>query len=177
MLMDLTKIEALLERYWEGETTVGEEQELKAFFAQEEIPEHLGVYAPLFQYLGGQQVKTAPRIEARPHLKMNNTSIEKAGKKQVKMISWFARVAKVAAVGLVLAVATYLVREEYLSNKQQVQPVVADTFEDPQKAFEETKKALMLISKNFGKGRKQMQKLGVLHEAQQKIKGKEEKEL
>ena len=177
MLMDLTKIEALLERYWEGETTVGEERELKAFFAQEEIPEHLRVYAPLFQYLDGQQAKTTPDIEARPYLKVNHTGTKKKGEKPVRMVSWLTQVAKIAAVGVVLAVATYLVREEYLNSKQQVQPVVADTFEDPQKAFEETKKALMLISKNFGKGRKQMQKLGVLHEAQRKVKGKEEKEL
>ena len=175
--MDLTKIEALLKQYWEGGTTVEEEEELKAFFAQEMIPEHLRVYAPLFRYLGEQKLKTAPHVENLPPLELNNSSIEKDGEKQVEMVSWVAQTAKVAAVGLVLAVATYLVREEYLNNRQQVQPMVADTFEDPQKAFEETKKALMLISKNFGKGRKQMQKLGVLHEAQQKVKSKEEKEL
>ena len=177
MPMDLTKIEKLLARYWNGETTLEEEAELKEFFTHQAVPGHLQFYAPLFQYFDGQKLKTAPSIEDQIRLEVNYTRSEKGKGKQGRVVPWITQVAKIAAVGLVLAVATYLVREEYLDNKQQVQPMVADTFEDPQKAFEETKKALMLISKNFGKGRKQMQKLGVLYEAQQKIKGKEEKKL
>jgi hypothetical protein len=35
------RIEELLERYWEGETSRQEEQELQAYFSREDLPEHL----------------------------------------------------------------------------------------------------------------------------------------
>ena len=46
--MDYKYIEQLLERYWQGETTLQEEAILHAFFGQPDIPEHLRKYQPLF---------------------------------------------------------------------------------------------------------------------------------
>lgn len=48
--MDYKYIEQLLERYFEAETTAVEEDILRAFFSQREVPEHLAHYAPLFAY-------------------------------------------------------------------------------------------------------------------------------
>jgi len=55
--MELNKIERLLSRYEEGETTLAEEKELRKYFSQEEIPEHLEAYALLFKFQS-QQIKT-----------------------------------------------------------------------------------------------------------------------
>lgn len=56
--MDYKYIEQLLDRYFMGETTLKEEEILRAFYAQEvstaddeEIPEKLRLYAPLFSAL------------------------------------------------------------------------------------------------------------------------------
>ena len=46
--MDYRYIEQLLERYWEGETTLQEESILRTFFSQTDIPEHLRKFQPLF---------------------------------------------------------------------------------------------------------------------------------
>ena len=46
--MDYKYIEQLLERYWQGETTLQEEAILRNFFSQPDIPEHLRTYQPLF---------------------------------------------------------------------------------------------------------------------------------
>lgn len=46
--MDYKYIEQLIDRYFEGETTLEEEQILKKFFAQEELPEHLRKWQALF---------------------------------------------------------------------------------------------------------------------------------
>lgn len=43
-------IEKLLERFFDGETTNAEEQELFAFFAAPDLPEHLKAYRPVFGY-------------------------------------------------------------------------------------------------------------------------------
>ena len=41
-------IEELLEKYFEGETTCEEERTLRRYFCSEQVPDHLGVYRPLF---------------------------------------------------------------------------------------------------------------------------------
>ena len=46
--MDYKYIEQLLERYWQGETTLQEEAILRNFFSQPDIPKHLRTYQPLF---------------------------------------------------------------------------------------------------------------------------------
>lgn len=48
--MDYKYIEQLLECYFNCQTTLQEEQILRSFFAQEDVPVHLLQYADLFQY-------------------------------------------------------------------------------------------------------------------------------
>lgn len=43
-------IEALLNKYFEGETNCEEERELRRFFTQGIVPEHLQVYRPMFAF-------------------------------------------------------------------------------------------------------------------------------
>lgn len=46
--MDYKYIEQLLERYWACETSLQEEEILRAFFHQQEVPAHLEMYRSLF---------------------------------------------------------------------------------------------------------------------------------
>ncbi|KAA0992497.1 HEAT repeat domain-containing protein [Dyadobacter aurulentus] len=43
-------IEKLLEKYYEGETSIEEEKELKRFFSEENVPDHLASHAAQFGY-------------------------------------------------------------------------------------------------------------------------------
>lgn len=45
------KIDELLDKYFEGETSCKEERELRRYFTEEEVPEHLQMYRPLFACL------------------------------------------------------------------------------------------------------------------------------
>lgn len=55
--MDYKYIQQLLERYWEGETSIEEEQILRSFFSQKEVPADLKRYQPLFAFAAKQQEK------------------------------------------------------------------------------------------------------------------------
>lgn len=57
--MDYKYIEQLLERYWQCETSVEEESELREFFSQGEVPAHLLRYRDVFVY---QQVQHEVRL-------------------------------------------------------------------------------------------------------------------
>lgn len=48
--MDYKYIEQLLELYWKGETSLEEEQILRSFFSQRDVPANLAMYKDLFCY-------------------------------------------------------------------------------------------------------------------------------
>ena len=50
MKQDYNEIEELIERFFEGQTSNEEERKLYAFFANENIPERLLLYRPVFEY-------------------------------------------------------------------------------------------------------------------------------
>ncbi|MEY3240766.1 MAG: hypothetical protein RIR11_2204 [Bacteroidota bacterium] len=58
--MEYAKIAGLLERYWEGETTLTEEQQLKQYFQSGHVDARFQEVAPLFQTLSAAQQITAP---------------------------------------------------------------------------------------------------------------------
>lgn len=53
--MDFKYIEQLLERYWQCETSLEEETQLRAFFSGSNVPRHLLRYKDLFVYQQFQQ--------------------------------------------------------------------------------------------------------------------------
>lgn len=65
------KIEALLEKYFDGATSCEEERLLRRLFAEGEVPEELQVYRPLFAYIDNEQEKaghaTKPAESPRKH--------------------------------------------------------------------------------------------------------------
>ncbi len=60
--MDYKYIEQLIDRYFDGETTLEEEHILREFFSQEELPEHLRQWQPLFK--GERELASAHLTEA-----------------------------------------------------------------------------------------------------------------
>ena len=64
--MDYKYIEQLIERYWDAETSRQEEQILRAFFSQDEVPEHLARYQELFRYeASAAEEKVSTDFDAR----------------------------------------------------------------------------------------------------------------
>ncbi len=156
-----SRIEQLLEKYWKCETSLEEENELKAYFMEDKVPERLKETALLFQYFDAQKKLGINEGKFDHKIKAGVTPGEKG-----KVTKMFFTTAKIAAGVLVLVAATYLVRQEI---RKSYPEEVVDTYSDPQLAFEETKKALMMISKTFGKAKQEAGKITVFNEAEQII--------
>jgi hypothetical protein len=171
MLMELDRIEGLLDKYWAGETSLEEEKTLRHYFATEQVPEHLEPVAALFKLYAEEGARTLTEVSFEAKV-MEKIPGNGAGKIRPLLMQSM----KIAA-GLALVItAGYLIWKEPAPQAADT-PVVAtaedDTFEDPIQAFEETKKALLLLSSNIGRGKKPVEKIGTLHEAEEKIKRNE----
>ena len=94
--MDYKYIEQLLERYWQCETSLEEESELRAFFSKGEIPAHLLQYRDLFVY---QQVQLVVGLgedfDARILAEVEPTVVKA---KRLTLIGRFIPLFKAAAV-------------------------------------------------------------------------------
>ena len=162
--MGSNQVKELLEKYWNCETSLEEEQRLRAYF-QREVPAEMSDTAELFRYFEKQQHTTVSGNSFDEEVKRKIKAQRPAGK-SAKMYFNYARI----AAGLVVVVAAgYFVRQEV---RKAYPPNVEDTFSDPRVALEETKKALMMISNSFNKAHKDVGKIVMFNEAEQKIQGK-----
>lgn len=167
--MDSKEIGQLLEKYWNCETSLEEEQVLRSYFNGPNVPDQLKDAAELFRFFENER-RRALTSEFDNDL-MRSVKKTERKTKIVSMVRW-VQVARIAAGVLVMVAAGYFVRNEVMKSKDQSQ-ALTDTFSDPKDALEETKKALMLISKSFGKAREGAGKINMINEAEQKISGKE----
>ncbi len=165
MLMDSNRIEELLSKYWNCETSLEEEQQLREYFKGGDIPEQWRETAALFRYFEENKKKTLNDV-AFDAAVIQNVQPQKKG----KLVKLFYNSMRIAAGIAVLVMAVWFVRKEVRDTTPQE---VVDTYDDPQLAFEETKKALLMISKSFGTAESQAKKLNMFNEAQEEIQKKD----
>ena len=125
--MEIDKIEELVEKYLEGNTSLQEEKELKTYFSSDDVPVHLKQYKEVFGFYGEAKKETSKEIILSK--KPNN-------KKWIGIA---------ASIVLVTMIATYLYQN---ANKTQS----VDTFDSPEEAFVETHKALQMVANNINSG-------------------------
>jgi hypothetical protein len=98
--------------------------------------------------------------------------VHPAGEGRVKRL--FYNSMRIAAGLVVVMMAIWFIRNEVRESTPQE---MVDTYDDPKLAFEETKKALMMISKSFGTAEQQAKKINMFNEAQEEIQKKKETKL
>ena len=146
-MKDYNHIEALLERYYDAQTSETEERILKDFFLHEEVPTHLLAEKEMFLQLQASAVPEG--LEDRL-----SQSIDQWGKKHRTLrLQWIGSIA--ASLLLLFGAGWYL-----------QEPTRKDTCSTPEEAYAETQRALAMFSTALNKGMKQMD---VLHETTQKV--------
>jgi len=136
--MVLDKIEKLLEKYDNGETTLQEEQQLKSYFSQETVAPHLEVYKPMFVYfLQTQKEEFTKTIPLQP-------------KKTYTLYKWIS----VAAIA-VLMFAVYI----QVGNQSKG---LEDLSQDELMAYNQTMEAFNLLASNFNKGTESVDALALM---------------
>lgn len=145
--MELDKIEALLEKYFEGQTSIEQENQLRDYFLSDDLPPQLLQYKSMFAYFGEAATETSEKPFFFQVTKDKNTTLR-----------WIS----IAAVFLVILAFSfpYLLKEE---------KAVTQSVESPEMAFEQTQKALALLSRKVNKGVKSVDYIGEYQIAKERI--------
>jgi len=161
MPMDFKNVEELLKKYWNCETTLEEEKQLRDYFGGDSIPDQWKDTAPLFRYFEEAKKKSINDLAFEGEV-MRKVHAPNQG----RVVKLVYSAMKIAAGLAVVIAATWIIRSEIRESTPQA---VVDTYEDPKLAFEETKKALLMISKSFGTAEEQARKINMFNEAQEEI--------
>ena len=141
--MELKKIERLLAKYYDGNSSIEEEVILKAFFEQETIPDYLKADKEMFLYYmrGKEEEEYSVDLEKNILEAIENEQSRESSKERYfpKYLYWVSSVA--ASILIVLSVYFY-----------QKSPSLEDTYNSPELAYQETKKVLYYVSSKLNKG-------------------------
>ncbi len=138
--MVLNSIEKLLEKYDNGETTLKEEQHIKDYFAQDNIPEHLESYRLMFQYFNSTKQELYTKdVPLKP--------------RKSYIYQWIS-VAAVAVLMLGIMIPSLL-------GDDVVTPETVYT-QDQLEAYNQTKNALSLLSNSFNESASSVNTLGLV---------------
>ncbi len=131
--MDYKYIEQLLERYWDCLTTLEEEQILRSFFAQAEIPAHLLKYRSLFMYQKEQHKAEclSEDFDAKV-LAAIHTPVVKA--QRITVISRFSGLMKAAAAVAVLCLLSGVAQQMFSTSGNVAGYETVQGTNDPQLA-------------------------------------------
>ena len=128
--MELKLVEQLLEKYFQGATTIAEEKQLKAYFSSNDVAPHLAKYQMLFGYFETQKgTQYEQKLPLQP--RKQNT------------VKWIG----IAASFVVLfGLATFYF---YPSEPKHED---LGTYGNPEEALAATHKALLMVSKQVNIG-------------------------
>jgi len=157
--MDLNQLEKLLHKYLEGKTSEAEEATLRQELAGTNVAAELKPMSELFAFYGAE---SASKSLGEDFDRQVLAKLEKSQNPAKIGLLW-----KMSGIAATLLLAVSLT---YMAFNQETTPVLSeDTYTDPREAFEETKKALMMLSDRFGEGTKHVEKLETFSEVQEEI--------
>ena len=162
----MNTMDKLKKKYWEGATSASEEEILKRHSENKEDEPVEDVFFSYLEHKRKEKIND-PAFDA--DVLRQITQNQGTKRSLFQRINW--QIA--AAIAILFAIGTiYIVRQVGTNNStgQQNTSLLADTFEDPQLAFEETKKALLLISNNLNKSKVYAAEFKKFNESQEKLK-------
>ena len=130
--MESSEIKVLIEKYWQCETTVKEEKNLREFFSQTVIPPDL---QPLRSYFDWQNIQAG--------ISMDSSKRQPAETKTIR--KYFYPALQVAASILILLVCGIGVYTQITENKR-IEQSYNDTYTNPEDAMRKARETLGKVS-------------------------------
>ena len=165
--MTFQEINALIEKYFAGETSLEDEKLLRGYFNGSDVDARLASYAPLFQFF--EKEKTVvfsadklPKFEERQVQAIQNQpfSFKILNGSEIPILSglrggYFWKIAATLAFLVVSSVAIFKVFEPKatpIAQHRGAKMIILDGDDDPEEALAKVNEALALVSKKMKKG-------------------------
>lgn len=156
--MDLIHVKKLLEKYNKGETSLAEERQISNFFLKEDVPSDLQTEKNRFTFFHLAQQEHTNKDFSIP---FGPDKEFKTSGRVLSMKRYYSVITGLAA-SLLLFIGLHV----YMNPQNQA------ISENPELAYLQTKKALLLISEKLNKGTEDLNQLARLNEAQELITNK-----
>jgi hypothetical protein len=158
--MDIKVIQVILEKYFEGETTLEEEQALLDYFSGENIDSKLLPFQQQFLLLqtGREPLAFDPEFENRLA-----AQIESQREIPRHKSGWINRLAVAASIAVLIGISGVIVlKKEWHREK--------DTYSNPQLAYEEAQKTLLFVSQKMNQGMKPLKAVSKINSGEKPLK-------
>lgn len=151
--MDTNNIKQLLERFYQGETSLEEEKMLTDFFLRDDVPDEFLTDKKLFHALNDHSVEV-PRDSAQAiESLIDSFETESASDKKAKTLH-----IKYWAIGVAASLALIVGLSLFQKSQPTEQTLFTDTYKNSDEAYLATINALQLFSDNFSKGTESVEK-------------------
>jgi hypothetical protein len=150
--MESQRITILLQKYFEAETTLEEENELITYFTSGEVDEDLKIYIPMFS--GIRNISVEENADLSDELM--DYILESEHKEKVKY-RWMWKM----VTGIAASVIVVMLSVNYYNSRTQWK----DTFTDPEKAYAEASKTLDFVAGKYNQGLAQLRPIGKIESA------------
>ena len=150
--MESQRINILLQKYFEAETTLAEENELITYFTSGEVDENLKMYVPMFSGIKELSVDENPALGDD----LMNHILESEHREKLRYRWMWQMVTGIAASVILVMIAV-----NFYSNQNQWH----DTFTDPDEAYAEATKTLEFVAGKYNKGLAQLKPIGKMEDA------------
>jgi len=139
--MSKLEIRNLLDKYWDGESSLEEETILRDYFSSGDVADEFESYQPLFSFFTeARSVAMKSDITNLPAERIKSTA-------KLRDMGWW----RSAAAAVLLALGLFFVNRQ-LSTPAINTLVYQDTYEDPEIAYQEFKKVMQFVSGKMNKG-------------------------
>lgn len=155
--MEPNEIMKLLENYYEGSASLQEEQQLRNYFLNNEIPDEMSADKELFAFVQNEASSVPMSVGMEEKL---SGWVDEQGQKEGKSprLLFILKMASIAA-SVAIIVLSYMAIDQY--NKKKLSK---DTFKDPQIAYAEVKRTLLFISEQLNRGTRPLTAVSKINE-------------
>ncbi len=148
-------IKSLLDKYWEGETSLSEETTLFEYFNGEKVAKELKTFQPMFQYFKAEKVAKIENENFERDLlaELSATTIVPIRSRRKGIIRTLTRVAAV----ILVVMSVYLAYQQFAPTTDAPKGdylTLDDLTDEERQAYETTKMALYFVSSKLNKGTK-----------------------
>ena len=161
---DIRNIEILLDKYYNGETSLEEERKLKWYFQTQEVPERFQSEKKMFSYYNSMKKEaSSPGLNDKLIDLIDRQQRFSGRSSRIRFIAW----AGSAAAVIIILMAVWLTSEKPFSREAYI---FQDTYDNPELAYLEAKKVLYMVSEKMNEGTRSLNNLNKINQGVENLR-------